>query len=137
MQSRIVLITVCEKTLISSDGSTTVVVYNFDLPKFRNILPYANSLVLFTLVDGAPSADDLELNVQFRSGHDRDHELATPVSLATALITANGSVRHASVSAGPSFQLVSRVQVTAKNRSGVSGVRTATLSAVIAVELLA
>lgn len=123
--------------MLTTDGSTTFVVYDLDLPKFTTILPHAASLTLYTLTQGAPAGNEFEWNVQFRSGFDRDHELATVVALATPNISTNGPIRHGPVNVSNSFQLASQLQVVARNGVGFSGVRTAVVSAVLAVELVA
>ena len=80
------------------------------------------------------SGNELEWNVQLRSGFDRDHELSSPILLDAAVITADGSLRHAAVPASASFLLETRAEVTVKNKSMVTGVRSATVSGVLAVE---
>jgi hypothetical protein len=97
MQTRVVLIPLCVSVLLSSDGSATAVVLQLDTPKIRSILPYANSLVLYTLTEGMPLANELEISVQFRSGFDRDHEVPGPVALTATAITTSASIRHPAV----------------------------------------
>jgi hypothetical protein len=129
MQTRTILIPLFR-------GTSTPIYFDVVAEKFRSLLPYAVSVTLHSLTEGENATNDVEWNVVFRSGFDRNHESGDINKLESAgtQINANGSKRHTAFSDATKFMLESRVQVLAQNRAGVSGVRTVVVSAVVAVE---
>lgn len=116
-----------------SSGSPTPTYFDLDIPEFRLLLPYAESLTLYSLTESGPAANEFEWNIVFRSGYNRFHETSDINKIAAANITTNGSVRHAVFNDTTKFQLESRLQLAVNNGASVSGVRAATLSATLAI----
>ncbi len=140
MQSKIILIPLFRDMILTTDGSVTPVIYDLNAPKFRNALPYAASLTLYSLTVGENATNDVEWNVGFFSGFDRSREFAPVEKLVTSPATginANGSVRHAPYNTLSKFNLESRLVVMAQNRSGASGQLSVVASAVLAIETVA
>jgi hypothetical protein len=134
MNTRIFLIPLVSKMRIASDGvGASTVEIPLDVAKFTNVLPFAASLTLHSLTEGAPASNELEWNVGFRSGFTRDNETGVLTLLASSIST-NGSVRHPPVTDLSKFQLVSRLVITVQNKAGVNGLRSALVSAALAVE---
>lgn len=131
-QSRILVLPLLKRYKASTDGTTNPVDYDLEVPEFTNILPYAESLTLLTLTEGAP-APDFEWNVGFLSGFDRSHH-GSFTAIVTSNITANGSARSSAYTTVANFNLDSRLQLRVKGAS--SGVKSATLSAVLLVQLI-
>lgn len=134
-RTKTILIPCCARLTASTDGTTTPVYYDLDVPEFRLILPYADGLTLYSLTEGAPANNEFEWNLVFRSGHDRHHETADINKIGpTAHISTSGSARHSAFTDTTKFLLESRLQISVNNKTGVSGVRSATISAVLAVQ---
>lgn len=125
--------------ILNTDGTATPIYYDLNCEKIRLLLPFAVSLTLYSLTEGENVTNDVEWNVVFRAGFDRNHETATVNKLdptAVTQINANGSLRSIAFTDVTKFLLESRLQVSAQNRSGVSGLRSITVSAVLAVETI-
>jgi hypothetical protein len=138
VQTKIFLIPLFRELSLSTDGTSNPVYYDINSEKFRAALPYAVSLTLYSLTEGEPATNDVEWNVVFRSGFDRNHETTdiNKLNAAANQINANGSLRSAAFTDISKFLLESRLQVSAQNKAGVSGLRTITTSAVLAVETI-
>lgn len=138
MQTRTILLPLFREMALSTDGSTTPVYYDIPSEKFKSLLPYVVGLTLHSLTEGENLTNDLEWNVVFRSGFDRNHETTDINKLDTGAnqINTNGSLRSAAFTTLSKFMLESRLQVSAQNRTGVSGLRTVTVSAVLAIETI-
>lgn len=136
MQTKILLVPLFRNLVLSTDGTSTPIYFDVDSERIRMLLPYAAGLTLYSLTEGENATNDVEWNVVFRSGFDRNHETADINKLESAgtHINANGAKRHTAFTDTTKFLLESRLQVSAQNRSGVSGLRTITVSAVLAVE---
>ena len=85
---------------------------------------------------GENLTNDVEWNVVFRSGFDRDHETTdiNKLEASATQINTNGSKRHAVFNDLTKFLVESRLQVSAQNRTGVSGLRTITVNGILAVD---
>lgn len=138
MQSKTILIALCHELPITTDGTVNPVYTDLPVPseRIRSLLPYAVSLTLYSLTQGMPGTNDAEWNAVFRSGFNRDHETTDANKLEPGVnqINANGSKRHAAFTDLSKFLLESRLQLSAQNKTGVSGQRTVLVSAVLAVE---
>ena len=136
MQTRTILIPLFREMQLATDGTTAPIYFDLNAEKFRALLPYAISLTLYSLTEGENATNDVEWNVVFRSGFDRNHETGDINKLESAgtQINANGSKRHSAFSDATKFMLESRLQVSAQNKAGVSGVRTVVVGGVLAVE---
>lgn len=133
-RTRIVLIPLLTRYAASTDGTDVAVYIDLDVPEFKSLLPFADSLTLYTLTEAPPSNSEFEWNIVFRSGYDRDHETADINKIGpSANISSSGSARHSAFTDTTKFMLASRLQILLKNKSAVTGVRSATLSAVLAV----
>ncbi len=138
MQTKIILVPLFRELPVTTDGTTNPVYTDLPVPsdRIRSLLPYAVSLTLYSLTEGMPGTNDVEWNVVFRSGFDRGHETTdvNKLDAAGTQINANGSKRHAAFTDLSKFLLESRLQVSARNKVGVSGQRTVLASGVLAVE---
>lgn len=133
IRTKLVLIPLFKSLQVSTDGTTTALYLDLDAPDFKYLLPYAESLTLHTLTFGAVNGE-FEWNVVFRSGYDAQHETTDITKIGpSANISTNGSARHSALTDTTKFLLESRLQVLLKNATGQSGVRTATISATLAV----
>ena len=138
-QTKLVLLPLCTALLVPTNGDSTALSYTFydlDIPGFKGILPYAVGLTVYYLTEGAPQNDEYEWNLVFRSGFDRHHETADIIALSSSNITSNGSGKTSAYTTVSKFLLESRLQIRANNKTGTSGVRTAKISAVLAVETI-
>ncbi len=138
LSSRVQIIPLLKGYKASTDGTDTSIYLDLDVPAFTELLPYAESMTLLTLTEGAPASGNFEWNIGFLSGFDRGHQ-GSFLKLGpqnTANITANGSLRHAAYSTILNFNLNSRLQLLVKNKDNVSGVYSATISAVLLVQLV-
>lgn len=129
-QSRIIIIPLLKRHKASTDGTTGNVDYDLDVPEFTNLLPYAESLTLLSLTEGAPGTD-FEWNIGFLSGFDRTHQ-GNFTAISPSNINTNGSARSSVYNTIANFNLDSRLQLRVKGAT--SGVKSATVSAVLLVQ---
>ena len=134
MQPKIILIPLFKRVQLFTNGTTTPVWIDIVSERFRGILPFATSLTLYSLTEGANATIDCEWNLGFWSGFDRDHEQAAIIPIAASWFATNGSVKAAAYSTTANFNLESRIQAGARNRASVTGLQTIFGSAVLAVE---
>ena len=141
MQSKIILIPLFKALNIATNGvqggtSGDESTLDLNLPAFRNLLPHAEGITIYFSMTGRPLANtNLEWSIFLISGFDRDHEYPTPVNLlgANTFVNVNGSGRSTEYVNPANFLLESRLQLQYQNASGISGVNTASASAVAAV----
>lgn len=134
--SRIQILPLLKGYKASTDGTQTSIYLDLEVPAFTELLPHAESMTLITLTEGAPSSGNFEWNIGFLSGFDRGHQGSFIKLGDAANITTNVSQRHSAYSTISNFLLNSRLQLLVKNKDGQTGVQTATLSAVLLVQLI-
>ena len=133
-RTKIILIPLLSKYQASTDGTDVAVYIDLDVPEFKGLLPYVDSLTLYTLTEAAPASNEFEWNIVFRSGFDRDHETSDINKIGpSANISVSGSARQSAFTDTTKFLLASRLQLLLKNKTSTNGVRSATLSAVLAI----
>lgn len=107
-----------------------------EIPRFRHLLPRCAGLRLHALTEGVGS-NLITWNVGFFSGFNRDTELSGgPFNIAPSGISAAGTTRSAENTTDTNWSLDSRLVVIFAHFSGVNGVNTARVSAVLAARLI-
>ena len=135
MDSRLILLPLLKDYKASTNGSDTLFYVDLDVPAFKGLLALAESLTLLSLTVGAPGGNELEWNIGFLSGFDRGHQ-GNFTAIATSNITVDGSARSSAYTTVTNFNLDSRLQLMLKNKTSTSGVRSATISAVLLVQTI-
>lgn len=126
-KSRMVVIEVCDKVRLTTDGTMTPCYLDLEVPEIEDLLPHVEELTLVTLTECRTT--NHEWNVVFRSGFDRDHQADTPVKIGPAANSAaNGSARHTAITDTSDFNLSTRLQLMSVNGSGTN-IETAVVSA--------
>lgn len=136
LSSRVQIIPLLKGYKASTDGTDTSIYLDLDVPAFTELLPYAESMTLLTLTEGAPASGNFEWNIGFLSGFDRGHQGSFLKIGDAANISANTSLRHSPYTTILNFNLNSRLQLLVKNKNGQAGVYSATISAVLLVQLI-
>lgn len=108
-----------------------------DVPGLNGLLIYAEELAIEHLQVGGPGANELEWNIELVPGYgyDRNNEKAA-VPLVAADINADGTNRNTGYTAVADFMTNGRLRIRHKNKNGVSGVRSALISAYLLVTVL-
>ena len=126
---------------VATDGSTgaanTYTNLDVQLPRgAAEAILRAESIELITLQKNGPQNGELRWNMDLISGMDRDNENAAVTQLASADIQANdATVRQAAITALGSFLPHSRLRLRLRNDNGVTGVRTAVITAMLLVKV--
>lgn len=107
---------------------------DLNVPQVRNLLPQAAGLFIIGLTENSVSTD-FDWNVAFISGFDQAHPAAAIDIGSSALDSASG-MRTAEYTTMTNFLLETRLQLWWRNKAGISGAKTAQLSAVLGVHLL-
>ena len=135
---RLQLIPLFKGLQITTDGAPlSPTTLNLNVPQVTNLLPYCEALFLIGLTTGIAD-NQIEWNVRFFSGFDRNNELTTgspPYPIASANFTLGGSARSADYTTLTNFLPESRLQLWWQNKSGVNGVKNATVSAILGARL--
>lgn len=133
--SPILLLPLFKGLQVSTNGTAQSKSYmDIYLPQLRNLLPQASGLFLVGLTENS-QAGDFEWMVQFISGFDRVHE-ASPIDISNTPLDAASAMRTAEYTTTANFLLESRLRLWWQNHAGVSGIKSAQLSAVLGVHLI-
>lgn len=116
--------------------SLTKSTIDIDLPQFSGMLLRASGIFVMGLTENVAAAD-FEWNLAFIPGFDRQHE-GTALDIATSPFdsTIPAGVRSAEYTTVAPFLPSSRIQAWWRNKSGVTGVKTAQISAILGIHLL-
>lgn len=136
MQSKVFLFPLFKGLHITTNGvGGSNAVLDLEPAGFRNILPHAEGITIYSLMTGRPAADtNLEWSIFLISGFDRDHEYASPVNLLGAsYININGPARSTEYTTTSNFLLESRLQLQFHSVAGLNAAQGATIGAVPAV----
>lgn len=121
--------------LATEDTQGTQTPLELDVPAVRNLLPHCEALFLFALTEGV-AANMIDWNVAFYSGFDRNHQPSSPINIASSPLGAPGSSRTLDYDDVGNFMLDTRLVLWWANKTGVSGVKTPILSAVLGARMI-
>lgn len=108
---------------------------DLEVPSLSELVAQAEGIFVVALTENVASTD-IEWNVAFVSGFDRNHEnSAIDISATTFDSTMTYGVRSAEYTTETNFLLSTRLQVWVRNKAGISGVKAATLSAVLGIHI--
>lgn len=131
----VVLLPLFKGLSVTTNGTALAKSYlDLNVPQVKSLLPQAAGLFVIGLTENS-QASDFEWNVSFISGFDRAHE-ALAIDIGASNLDSASGMRTAEYTTTTNFLLESRLQLWWRNKSGVSGVKTAQLSAVLGVHLL-
>lgn len=135
--SPIILLPLFKSMSITTVGtSLTKSSVDLNVSQFTNILPRLAGIFVIGLTENVAAAD-LEWNVNFIPGFDRQHEgPAIDIASADFDSTLAAGVRSAEYTSVTAFLPSARLQVWWRNKSGVSGVKTAVISGILGIHLL-
>jgi len=117
-------------------GTPAPAVYiELEIPGLSALVLTAESITLITLQTGG-AGDTIEWNVELILGYDRDHEVATPIPLATTDVNTNDLPQRwpAITSADEDFLPHARLRVKVKNKNDVTGVQTCLADATLLIK---
>lgn len=122
--------------IVSTNGTalskTTI---DLQIPRVSELFAQAAGVFVEALTENVASTD-IEWNIAFISGFDRAHEnSAIDISSSTFDSTMTYGVRSAEYTTTSNFLLSTRLQMWIRNKTGISGVKTATLSGVLGVHV--
>lgn len=121
---------------VSSNGTAlSKSTLDLQVPGISEVISQAAGLFIIGLTENVASTD-LEWNVAFISGFDRNHEAsAIDINTVTFDSTMTAGARSAEYTTTSNFLPSTRLQVWWRNKAGISGVKTATLSGVLGVHI--
>ena len=135
-RSRFIVLPLVHQLRLVTKGNAfgSPIYLDLDLPDFTKLLPYAEGLTLFTLIE-SPSTN-FRAGVFFRSGFNRSNE-GSPIQLGATVPSSGGSTeskRHTEYTTIGNFELIGRIQIGYGNDSG-SAAETGILSAALGVKV--
>lgn len=109
-----------------------------NVPKFKSLLPYCAGMTLHVLTEDVTAANIVDWNIAFSSGFNRDTEIVGgPFDIGSSAFSAVGSARSSENTTSTNWTLESRLFLWWQNHNGVTGVNVATVSAALALRMVA
>lgn len=134
--SPFIFLTLFRPMAITTIGtSLTKSTVDLDVSQFAGLLPRAAGMYVVGLTENCAAAD-LEWNIAFIPGFDRQHE-GSAIDIASSTFDSGtpSGVRSAEYTTTTNFLPKGRLQVWWRNKSGISGVKTGLISAILCIRI--